>query len=305
MYPPLLMLQQSLSSNCLEYRRLRLPGAEFTANTSSRNGLSGSARFPWESAFSGIELQGTQWGTYEVHINADIALALCQFYWMTHNETWLRPYYPILEGICTFWADWATLNKETQLYEFDAVMGPDEYYYPVQNSAYTNFAAQQTLSFCTEAAELLNATYPATWTVIAESTYIPFDAANAYHPESDDYKRGQTVKQADTIMLYFPWMFNEMQHGNDSKLRQIQTNDLLYYAQVTDPKGPAMTWAMFVVGWLSLNENTRAQTYFDRSFITIQCLDRDCDGRRGSQLHHGCGRISAAVYLWISGHQNP
>ena len=62
--------------------------------------------------------------------------------------------------------------------------------------------------------------------------------------------------------MYFPWQFNAS--------AQIQSNDLTYYAQVTDPKGPAMTWAMFVVNWLSLNESGKAQTYFDRSFANMQ-----------------------------------
>eukprot|EP01084_Bolivina_argentea_P257761 434345_1 len=141
MYPPLLLLQSNLSETCIEYRNNRQFGAEFTANTSKKNGLSGSKRYPWESAFTGIELQGTQWGTYEIHINADILLAVKQYFYITKNMTFLNEIYDMIYGICLFWSDWAYYNKDTKLYEFLNVMGPDEYYYPVNNSCYTNFGA--------------------------------------------------------------------------------------------------------------------------------------------------------------------
>jgi hypothetical protein len=34
----------------------------------------------------------------------------------------------------------------------------------------------------------------------------------------------------------------------------VYANDLTYYATVTDPNGPAMTWQMFLIGWLALNQ---------------------------------------------------
>jgi len=141
---------------------------------------------------------------------------------------------------------------------------------PVNNSAYVNWAAAQSLSFCVEATKTLNLALNsslnvsvAAWSDIASRTYIPFDAANAFHPESDNYERGATVKQSDTILLYFPWAFNESSEA-------VQRNDLVYYGAVSDPKGPAMTWAMFVINWLALGEAETAMSFFDRSFANIQ-----------------------------------
>ena len=136
---------------------------------------------------------------------------------------------------------------------------------PVNNSAYTNYGAVQSLAFCIEATRVLDiaSVNTSAWEDIAQHTYIPFDEAQQYHPESDNYKRGATVKQADTILLYYPWQFN----GSSAA---VQSNDLTYYGSVSDPKGPAMTWAMFVINWLALGRFDTAQDYFDRSYANIQ-----------------------------------
>ena len=130
MYPPLLMLQQALAASCLEYRTARLLGAQLNANTSlQRDVVSGSARYPWESGFIGMELcppKGNPEGAFEIHINADIALAMRQYWYMTRDADWLSSVYHILTGICQFWVDWSEYDAGSQRYEFRDVQGPDE-----------------------------------------------------------------------------------------------------------------------------------------------------------------------------------
>ena len=42
-------------------------------------------------------------------------------------------------------------------------MGPDEYQYPVNNSAYTNYVVKLALEFAGEAAEILGVAVPSDW----------------------------------------------------------------------------------------------------------------------------------------------
>lgn len=48
--------------------------------------------------------------------------------------------------------------------------------------------------------------------------------------------------------------------------QQVQQNDLQYYAQRTDVNGPAMTWAMFAVGYLEVGDAATAATYFEQGY---------------------------------------
>ena len=46
----------------------------------------------------------------------------------------------------------------------------------------------------------------------------------------------------------------------------VKANDLLYYANVTDPKGPAMTWGMHAIGFLDLGgKEAEAAAFFMRA----------------------------------------
>lgn len=53
-----------------------------------------------------------------------------------------------------------------------------------------------------------------------------------FHPEFAGYN-GATVKQADTILLGYP-----LEYPMNASVRR---NDLLYYANRTDPNGPAVS----------------------------------------------------------------
>ena len=70
------------------------------------------------------------------------------------------------------------------------------------------------------------------------------------------------VKQADVILLGFPLLF-EMPAN-------VRANDLIYYANYTTTDGPAMTWAMFAMGWLDLANYTQADKLFAQGYANIQ-----------------------------------
>ena len=51
---------------------------------------------------------------------------------------------------------------------------------------------------------------------------------------------------------------------------QVRANDLRLYEESTDPNGPAMTHAMFAIGWLELGETEKAKTPFRKNYDNIQ-----------------------------------
>ncbi|MDP2692849.1 MAG: hypothetical protein Q8O88_04390, partial [bacterium] len=83
----------------------------------------------------------------EIHISADIALAVTEYYWMTGNEELMRTKGAemILEA-ARFYASRAVYNQKQDRYEYHHVTGPDEYHPGVDNNAYTNYLAKWTIN---------------------------------------------------------------------------------------------------------------------------------------------------------------
>ena len=105
----------------------------------------------------------------------------------------------------------------------------------MNNSAYTNYGAVLSIRLATQAAIAAGREPGKNWSEIADNMYIPFDARQQYHPEWEGYTAGTRVKQADTILMAYPYGMNMSS--------AVRANDLSAYAPVTDQNGPAMTWA--------------------------------------------------------------
>lgn len=77
-------------------------------------------RFPWESAYTGTEVTNPccpEVATQEIHISADIAFALQQFYASTHDRNWLcSSAWPLVREIATFLSSRTTYNPQTDQY---------------------------------------------------------------------------------------------------------------------------------------------------------------------------------------------
>lgn len=230
MYPGLLALHPDIARSMLQYRVDRLEAAFRYARETGYRG----ARFPWESALSGLEDTPT-WaksGPNEQHISSDIALAAWQYWLVSGDLEWFRGKgYPLLRGIADFWLSRVTRNGDGS-YSINGVMPPDEYHENVDDSVYTNVAARQALRFAIEAARLVGEQNDPQWTVVADGLRIPFDPATGVHPEFLGYT-GDLIKQADVVMLRYPW-------ENPQPTASTRA-DLSYYAPRTDPHGPAMT----------------------------------------------------------------
>ncbi|XP_070551407.1 protein-glucosylgalactosylhydroxylysine glucosidase-like [Ptychodera flava] len=263
MYPAMLIFHPSLAKMMLMYRVRNLEAAKSKARSHGYKG----AMFPWESAYSGIEVcPGAPYADYEQHITGDIALAVWQYLSVTRDVDFLNQDggWQLITSIAEFWESRVELDQVTGKYVIKGVMPPDEYHRCVDNSVYTNVVAKISLQLPYFAAKLIGRADDVTshWSTIADNLHIPFDDVNRYHPEFDGYTLGTEVKQADVILLGFPL--------NYDMPADVRRNDLVNYDKVTDQWGPAMTWSMFAIGWLELAEYKKANDVFQRCFANIQ-----------------------------------
>ena len=72
-------------------------------------------------------------------------------------------------------------------------------------------------------------------------------------------KPNKIVKQADVVLLGFPFHYNYADPDT-------RANDLNIYREVTDPLGPAMTWGMFCIGYKEIGDETQQEEMFYESF---------------------------------------
>jgi len=262
MYPTLLLMYPSLAESMLQYRFNRMKAAQQKAS-SYHPGYNGTM-FPWESAFTGLEVCPTiaKTGLLEQHISGDISFAVQQFWRVSNRTDWLANIgFPLLEGIATFWASRVQKDVHSQ-YEVNGVIPPDEYAENVDNSVYTNLIAKFSLEFAINAGNVIGRRTPEHWMEIKNNLKILFNQEQQYHPEYDGYK-GQRIKQADVVLLGFPLMLDMP--------AQVRYNDLIYYSEKTDPNGPAMTWSMYCIAWLELGfHDDNVYRVCERSHTNIQ-----------------------------------
>jgi beta-phosphoglucomutase len=162
----------ALARNMLMYRYHTLPGARQKA---ADNGFCG-AQYAWESAATGEEVTPTWvphfdgknlvriWtGDIEIHISADIAFAIMQYWELTGDDAFLHDYgAEIILSTACFWGDRAEYETTDDGYQyaFRDVIGPDEYHDHVDNNAFTNRMAQWHLQTAQRVLDWLDAHHP-------------------------------------------------------------------------------------------------------------------------------------------------
>ena len=142
-----------MARQLVRYRLDRLDAARTNARI---NGYRG-ALFPWESGLAGSEstplfpdgkggLVIFKSGMFEHHITADVAIGLVNYLTATGDtELPESRALELLAETARFWASRVILNRRTGNWEIRNVIGPDEYHVPVNNNAFTNFAARWNL----------------------------------------------------------------------------------------------------------------------------------------------------------------
>ena len=161
--------QPKLARNMLMYRYHTLPGARRKA---AGNGFAG-AQFPWEAAETGDEVTPTWipdndnpanliriWtGDIQIHITADIAYAMHQYWRATGDDDfWQKVGIPVLLETAIFWGD--RVEPEGETFAIRDIMGPDENHEHVDNNAYTNHMVRWHLNTALNALDWLQEQNP-------------------------------------------------------------------------------------------------------------------------------------------------
>ena len=215
----------AIAESLLKYRHDRLAAGETVARRAGCRG----AKFPWESAGTGLEecpkwihrKDGSWWrwrgGEQQIHVTSDVAFGLWQHYLATGDREFLMgPGLDIFIATARYWASRVRRDK-SGAHVLRQVIGPDEHHQCVNNSVYTNSFARWNL---TKAADLigppaknpkamrrfgLTAKELARWRQIAATLKINFDPATGLYEQFDGYFQHpvQTIKQADVLLLLF------------------------------------------------------------------------------------------------------
>lgn len=171
MLPLFIYTAPHIAKNLLNYRYRLLDAARAKAKA---NGFEG-AQFPWESADTGEEVTPTWlphptdraklvriWtGDIELHISADIAYAAHQYWVATADDEWMiSKGSELVLDTAKFWVSRAEWNSQASRYEYNDVIGPDEYHEHVNNNYYTNRLAQWNIQTALEILEWLRARAP-------------------------------------------------------------------------------------------------------------------------------------------------
>lgn len=254
MFPDVLAFDPGTARSVLRYRVDRLAAARAYA---AEGGFQG-ARFPWESGLSGGEETPSfaTTGKFEQHISSDVALAMWQYWLATGDLSWLRTDgFPVLRGVADFWASRATRNADGS-YSIVGVTPPDEDHENVTDSVYTNVSARDALRFAGRAAALVGAAPDPRWEQVAGGLRVPL--VDGVHPEFAGYN-GDQVKQADVVMLAYPW--------ENPQPAEVTRADLAFYVPRTNPAGPAMTDSVHSILTSQLDEPGCAAFTFTRRSV--------------------------------------
>jgi beta-phosphoglucomutase len=170
--PFFIYTQPAIARNMLLYRYHTLPGARRKA---AENGYSG-AQYAWESATTGDEVTPTWvpdftgkglvriWtGDIELHITADVAYAVVQYWRVTGDDDFMCDYgAEMILDTARFWGERAELEEDAngRRYAIRDVIGPDEYHDHVDNNVFTNRMVQWHLETAVELLDWLRHHHP-------------------------------------------------------------------------------------------------------------------------------------------------
>jgi trehalose/maltose hydrolase-like predicted phosphorylase len=202
----------------LEYRYHTLEAARTKAQKAGFRG----AMYPWESADTGDETTPKTLikpggeiikvpnGELEVHITADVAYAIWQ-YWRDagDDEFFVRFGAEIMLESARFWASRGATESDG-FYHIRRVIGPDEYHENVDDDAYTNLMARWNLRHGATTAMVLQERWPNrwkklatrlqfaaeevnTWRTLANSMFIPFDPKTLLYEQFAGYFKKEPI----------------------------------------------------------------------------------------------------------------
>lgn len=193
----------------LEYRIARLPEARAAAMALGQRG----ARFPWESARTGVDVTPThahdpvtgrvapiRTGELEEHITADIAWSAAAYVdWTGDAEFAAGPGRELLVETARYWASRIRLDRRGRGHIY-GVIGPDEYHEPVDDNAYTNVMARWNLRRAAAAVEgdrIVADDERRVWLELADALVDGYDPATGLYEQFAGFFRLEPLIVAD------------------------------------------------------------------------------------------------------------
>ncbi|MFN0028996.1 MAG: glycosyl hydrolase family 65 protein [Acidimicrobiales bacterium] len=187
------------------YRVRRLSAAQEAASTIGRAG----ARFPWESADTGHDATPTSvrdhdgrqvgilTGSYEEHINTDIAWATLHYVEWTGDTSALEGALgPLVTETARYWASRIRLGEDGRAH-LDQVMGPDEYHEIVDDNAFTNITVRWHLRRAATMIEAVEPEEASRWRHLANKLIDGFDPATGRHEQFTGFWDLEPLRIAD------------------------------------------------------------------------------------------------------------
>lgn len=165
----------------LLYRYNLLEAAKRNAGAGGYRG----ARFPWESADTGLE-ETPRWGRnylgetvriwtgdIEYHVNADIAYAIYNYYAATGDMDFMLGYgAEIFVETARFWVSRCEYDKAENRYEINCVIGPDEFHEHIDNNFYTNYLAKWNIRKAIELLREIREKHPGEYRAVSSKTLL-------------------------------------------------------------------------------------------------------------------------------------
>lgn len=197
--PPVLMLHPELGKAIIAFRHKTLPGAMRNARSERREG----ARYAWESILTGDEIC-LGYTAQQIHNIGDVALTQWWYSLIAGDDEYTEKAEEVIVECARYFASRAEYNQDQDRYEIKAVCCADERSGIVDNNTYSNYSAIKTLRLASDILKKNGRPIPEHWPTIAEKLYLPYYDEIGTYREHDSYT-DQTIKQADTTLLIYPY----------------------------------------------------------------------------------------------------
>ncbi len=217
-FPMFLHVAPEIARALLTYRYRILPRARERAR---ELGHPMGALFPWRT-INGREASAYYpAGTAQLHINADIALAVKRYWEATGDEAFL--YDMGAEMVCEtarLYLDAGFYNEHKDgLFCINEVTGPDEYNALVDNNAYTNFMAATNMLFAADVLVRMERFAPQKYEALCQKIGLMDEEKQAWRDAANhiyiprDRKTG-LIWQDDGFMDRKPWPLSSIPREN-------------------------------------------------------------------------------------------
>ncbi|MBN2795932.1 MAG: glycoside hydrolase family 65 protein [Clostridia bacterium] len=281
--PFLTLTQPELAKQILKYRHNIL---EHAKERSLTLGHKRGAKMPWRT-IAGLECSAYfPAGTAQYHINADVAYAYLQYYFMTHDTEMMQEFgYEVLYETALLWLEVGHIHGDE--FCIDGVTGPDEYTAIVNNNYYTNAMAKYHLYWTVKLyaqykTENMSDNAIAEMKWAAEHMRLPYDEELNIHKQDEQFLskakwdfentpknkyplllnfhplyiyRHQVLKQADTVLAHFL-----LDEGHESVIR----DSYHYYENITTHDS-SLSPCVYGMMASRIKESEKAFHYFMKS----------------------------------------